>query len=317
MKKRVLITLPVTEICRQQMLKMSDAYEFKFKSSVEITDEDLEDIQIVIGNLSCDIVKKADSLEWLQLVSAGFDEYLENGILPAECLLTNATGAYGPAVSEHMLAMIFAVSKKLHLYRDSQNQQCWEDQGMVLPLHRQTALIVGTGDIGSRIAKVLHALGNHIIGIRRSVRNCPEYIDEYYTLERLDQILPLADIVVVCLPASRENYHLMSKRQFRLMKNTALFFNCGRGSLVDTDALLQAVREKQIAGAGLDVIEPEPLPADHPVWKEANILLTPHCSGGFHLNETLERVCGIVLANLENYKTGRPLINLVNRQEGK
>ena len=168
------------------------------------------------------------------------------------------------------------------------------------------------GDIGSKIAQVLHALGNHVIGIKRNIHNCPDYADRLYTMEQLNEVLPLADLVIVCLPASPENYHFMGEHQFQLMKNTALFFNGGRGSLVDTDALLKAVQEKQIAGAGLEVIEPEPLPSDHPIWKEPDILLTPHCSGGFHMPETLDRICEIVLQNLANYKEGLPLINQCN-----
>lgn len=312
MRKKVLVTLPVTESCRRNMLEMTDNYDFCFTSASEVTEEELKTAEILIGNLPCDTVRKASSLKWLQLNSAGFAEYLEEGVLPEGCILTNATGAYGSAVSEHMLAMIFAMSKKLHLYRDSQNRGCWEDHGIVRPLHGQTALIIGMGDIGSKIAQVLHALGNRVIGVKRNIHNCPEYIDQLYTMAQLDEILTLADLVIVCLPASPENYHFMGERQFGLMKNTALFFNGGRGSLVDTDALLKAVQEKQIAGAGLEVIEPEPLPSGHPVWKEPNILLTPHCSGGFHMPETLDRICDIVLKNLENYKTGNPLINRAN-----
>ena len=312
MKHKTFVTLPVTESCRQKMLEMKDSFDFCFTSASEITEEDLQAAEIIIGNLPCDTIRKATSLKWLQLNSAGFAEYLESGILPDGCILTNAAGAYGPAVSEHMLAMIFAMSKKLHLYRDSQNRQCWEDHGTVRPLHGQTALIIGMGDIGSKIAQVLHALGNHVIGIKRNIHNCPDYADRLYTMEQLNEVLPLADLVIVCLPASPENYHFMGEHQFQLMKNTALFFNGGRGSLVDTDALLKAVQEKQIAGAGLEVIEPEPLPSDHPIWKEPDILLTPHCSGGFHMPETLERICGIVLQNLANYKEGLPLINQCN-----
>ncbi len=310
--KNVLVTLPASDDFKARLEELNHSYTFTFASESELTPEDMKDVQILIGCISVKLVKEAKQLEWLQLSSAGFEQFVADGVVPAGAYVCNAAGAYGPTVSEHLIAMILTMAKKLHLYRDSQKEENWTDHGSVLSFSKLTVLVLGLGDIGRHTAKTMKALGSKVIGIRRSTNNKPDYVDALYTMDNLDELLPQADIVVSCLPGSPQTNKLIGAHQFALMKDTAYFFNVGRGSLVDTDALVEAIQQKKIAGAGLDVTDPEPLPKGHPAWQEPNLLITPHVSGGFHMPGTLEYIYDLVIENLKKYEKGEKPDRIVN-----
>ena len=142
------------------------------------------------------MVKEAERLEWLHLNSAGFDDYVKEGILREKTLLTNSSGAYGKAVSEHMFAMLLAMQKKLHLYRDLQRQHMWGDEGEVTSIADSVILVLGTGDIGLHFAELAHALGAYVIGVKRTLAPCPDCMDELHVMSELDELLQRADSVV-------------------------------------------------------------------------------------------------------------------------
>ena len=177
-------------------------------------------------------------------------------------------------------------------------------------------LVVGLGDIGLYFARMVKALGAYVIGVKRRAGACPEGVDELFTTEQLDEVLPRADIILSVLPGTKETYHIFTKERFAMMKDHAIFMNAGRGSAVDSDVLYEAVRDHQIASAGVDVTEPEPLPPEHPLWKLENVMITPHISGQYHLPETFERIVDISAANLFAYLIGQPLRNIVDFATG-
>lgn len=310
--KNVLVTLQASDAFKAQLNALSNDYTFTFASEKDLTPESMKDVQVLIGNIDVNLVKAAKNLEWLQLNSAGFEPYVEEGVVPAGAYVCNAAGAYGPTVSEHLIAMILTMVKKIHLYRDSQRDEDWTDHGGVLSFCGLTVLVLGLGDIGRHAAQTMKALGNTVIGIRRNTNNKPDYVDELHTMAELDDLLPQADIVVSSLPGGPQTEKLIGAHQFDLMKETAYFFNVGRGTLVDTDALVEAVQQKKIAGAGLDVIDPEPLPKGHPAWKEPNLLITPHVSGGFHMPGTLEYIYNLIIENLKRFSKGEKPNRIVN-----
>lgn len=276
----------------------------------------VKEADIIIGNIDPDLLEYAEHLEWLQLNSAGADAYVKRGVLPENVMLTNATGAYGPGVAEHMLAVLFSLQKKLHLYRDNQNQCEWYDEGEVMSLRGGCALIVGLGDIGLYFARLLRNFGYRIIGIKRRPGQVPQGVDELYTMDHLDELLPEADVVFSILPETKVTKNLFNARRFREMKNSAIFLNAGRGSAVNTEDLCQALIAGEIYGAGLDVTDPEPLPSQHKLWNMQNVVITPHISGDFHHPATLYRIVDIVAGNLKRYCAGEPLINIVDRETG-
>lgn len=273
-----------------------------------VSDGELARATIILGNPHRAELKKCSNLAWLQTQSAGVNLYLAPGVLPSDCILTSAVGCYGPAVSEHMFASALALMKHLPTCRDHQNAHLWSHVGIAKSFHGATVLLLGTGDIGSHFAQLAKALDAHTIGLNRHPETPVVGIDELHPLAQLDQWLPQADVVAMSLPETPETIHLMDARRLGLMKSDAILVNAGRGSGVDCLALATALRDGTLWGAALDVTEPEPLPADHPLWDCPNLLLTPHSAGG-KLEDTTRRIAALALENLKHFLAGEPLRN--------
>jgi len=264
--------------------------------------ETLLNAAMIIGAAPQDIVETSKKLEFLQLTSAGTGNYC-NWIQP-QTILANATGGYGLAISEHMLGMTLALMKHLTLYRDNQTNAFWHDEGGVGSVYESKTLVVGLGDIGTEYAVRMHALGSHVTGIRRTGGDVPACLDAVYTTEKLDELLPDADIVALAMPETPETRGMFDAARIAKMKDGAILLNIGRGSAIDTDALIAALDSGKLLGAGLDVTDPEPLPASHPLWQCKNVLITPHVSGGFHLKETKRRIMALAAHNMRVHFSG-------------
>ena len=316
-KRTVLVTLPVTEEQKEYLEETAgERAAFLWKSAAAVRDGELEQADAIIGNVPPERLTICRRLTWLQLSSAGADAYTGAGVLPAGTELTNASGAYGPAVSEHMLALTFAVIRRFGQYGRNQVRHVWKAMGDVISVEHSVTAVLGLGDIGGAYARKMKALGAYTIGVRRTEREKPEWLDEQYTLDALDKVLPRADIVAMALPGSPETFHLMDERRLGLMRKGSCLINVGRGNAVDTAALREALAAGRLAGAGLDVTDPEPLPADDPLWDFDNVVLTPHAAGWFFLPETLTRVVRISAGNLSAWLDGRPLTHRVSRTFG-
>ena len=277
----------------------------------------LSNVRVVLGNPSPAMLPQLTGLGLLQLSSAGVAPfYLAGGALPPGAQLCNASGAYGPAIAEHMLGMALALKKRLHQYRDVQRAGQWRDCGEVTSIFGSKTLVVGFGDIGREFGWRMHALGSAVTGVKRTPGAAPDWLEELATLDRLDSLLPEADVVFLSLPDTPATRGLFDRERIGRMKKGAILLNAGRGSAVDTAALCDAVESGALAGAGLDVTDPEPLPAGHRLYGVENILLTPHVSGGYHLPYTLDRIVEISAKNLQKWIAGEPLTHVVNRKEG-
>lgn len=314
-EKTILTVVPVNGKQRELLKKTAQNEKLIFSDPESVTQEQVDQAEIILGNVSPEMVKKAKNLKWLQLNSAGFDNYAKKEIM-GDGILTSCSGAYGQAVSEHMFAMLLAMQKKLHLYRDDQKAHKWGDEGQVTSISDTTVIVLGLGDIGKHFAWLAHALGAYVIGIKRTYSPCPEYVDELHLQEETKGLLPKADAVVSFLPSSKENKGFFGKEFFDQMKPGSFFLNGGRGDTVSTEDLYRALKEGRLGGAALDVTDPEPLPEDHPLWDMPQVFLTPHISGGYHLCVTLDNVVDICVDNLRRYLEGKSLRNLVEiRQE--
>lgn len=314
--KNVLVALKMEQRHREKLLAAGEGCEFIFTTQSEATDEQVQWADVIIGNVPADRIKASKRLALLQLDSAGTDAYVKPGVLDGNTVLANSTGAYGKAVSEHAFAMTLMLQKKLHLYRDYQHLSQWKDAGMVCSLSACTVAVVGLGDIGLHYARLVHAMGAHVIGVKRRIGECPEGVDELCSNEDMDKALARADVVASFLPGTGGTYHTYNLERFSAMKPTAVFINCGRGSSVDSEALYEALKSGKIAAAGIDVAEVEPLPADSRLWGLENIIITPHISGNFHLPDILEHVVDFACANLRAYLEGREYINVVDMKTG-
>ena len=328
-EKRALVTIPTGECHRNLLQQAAPGWEFRFRGTdtlvcapqealpgQPVTQEDVDWAQVILGNVPAAMLHGSPALEWLQTNSAGVEPYIQPGVLAGDTLLTNATGAYGLAIAEHMLGMLLELFKKLELYRDAQKSGAWQSQGAVKAVYGSTVLVLGMGDIGGEFAARCKALGAKVIGVRRSPRPCPEYADEVHLLEDLDSLLPQADVVAITLPGTDATRGLMSRERLAKMKEGAVLLNVGRGFIVDTEALCDALERGHLSGAGVDVTDPEPLPPTHRLWNIPTAVVTPHISGFYHLRETHERIVGIFLENLRHFQAGEPLRNLVDFATG-
>lgn len=281
-------------------------------------EELLSRAEVILGECDPSLLTDADALRWLQLSWAGAERY--SPVLRAfpDLMLTNATGAYGVTIAEHASAMLLALARRFPAYCSQQWEERWQDLGPEWTLEGKRALILGTGDLGSNLAVRLRAFGMETVGFCRHAAQPRGIFDRYITIDALDAELPLADAVFGCLPGTPETAGLLSRERLFAMKDDAILINVGRGSLIPTQALLDALGAGKFFGVGLDVAEYEPLPAGHPLWHAPRLLLTPHVAGvgKGHLPETREKIWEIFLENLRAYLDGAPLRNVVDPELG-
>lgn len=307
MAKKLLIALDVLPR-HIDLFKQAGDLQTSVKKQSEVTADDVKDKNIIVGNVKPALLKDAKALEFLQLNSAGFDNYV--GVLDKDIKLCTAVGSFSAAVGEHMLAMTFSLIRHFHLYRDKQLKKDWSDCGKIISVEGLTIAVLGLGDIGRSYARKVKALGAaKVIGVRRNVNDKPDYIDDMYTLDELDKVLPQSDIVAMVLPSCKQTVQLVDKKFLSMMKTGAYLINVGRGDAINQDDLLEALRSDKLSGAALDVTVPEPLNQDSPLWSEPKLLLTPHVAGGFFLQETTERIIKIAANNVKAYLNNEPLKN--------
>ena len=314
--KNVLVTIPVKESHRARIDEIAKDCCVLYVPAGQATEEQVADASVIIGNVPAKMIKASDKLELLQLESAGADPYLPAGVLSEKTVLCNSTGAYNRTVSEHAAALTLMLMKKLHLYRDQQRRNVWKDLLTAMSPAGSTVLVVGLGEIGLQYAKLMKAMGAYIIGVKRREGACPEGIDELVRTDEIDSVLPRADVVFSILPNTKQTVHFYTEERFHLMKESAVFINCGRGNAVEGSVLLKALQEGQIAAAAIDVTETEPLPAESPLWQQENLVITPHAAGTYHIPHTLECIVDIACENLSHWLKGEPFCNVVDMATG-
>ena len=308
----VLITAPCSGEIKLRLEEFKNSCVFLFKDRKS----DIGSAEVVIGEPRTERIREAKNLKFVQMTWAGADIYTRGGF-PQGIKIANASGAFGPVIAEYVIGAILCVYRRFPEYVENQKVCIWRDAGAERTIEGKTALILGTGDIGSNIAKRLLAFGTKNIGIRRTGAPA-QYFGEMHTLSNIDALLPRADLVIGCLPNTRETAGLLTAERLHAMKAGAVLVNVGRGSLAGTDDLVSALQDGHLGGAALDVFETEPLPADCPLWDMENVLLTPHIAGpsfggSADVQNTIWHIC---MDNLERYLTGNPLKNVVNRSEG-
>jgi phosphoglycerate dehydrogenase-like enzyme len=248
-------------------------------------------------------LREGSPLRWVHSWGAGVDRIPLDRLEKAGIALTNSSGVHPYPISETVFAMMLGFTRKLHIYVRNQMEKKWHHAGVRAEMHGKTIGIVGVGAIGAEIARLARAFGMKVLGLRRTGEPVPE-VDAMYGPDGLHELLRQSDYVVVTVPLTGETYHMFGAEQFRQMKENAFFVNIGRGKTVDTEALVEALRQGRIAGAGLDVFEQEPLPPEHPLWEMENVIITPHSSGStehYH-----ERALDLFLQNLRDYVAGKP-----------
>ncbi len=252
------------------------------------------------------------SPRWVQLPFAGIESFFAAGVIDPQLTWTCAKGIYGHACAEHALALMLAGSRRLAHHARSRS---WEEPGFGSPERRLTGatlLIVGLGGIGRALAHIVEPLGMRVVGTNRSGTDV-EGVETHRSTELLE-LLPHADFVAICAALTEETRNMFSTEEFAAMKSDAWLVNVARGGLVDTDALVHALQEGEIGGAGLDVTDPEPLPEEHPLWSMDAVLITPHVANTWDM--AVPELRELVYSNVSRFARGEELLGLVDPSLG-
>jgi phosphoglycerate dehydrogenase-like enzyme len=259
-----------------------------------------------------DIWSTLPDLRWVHVAAAGVDSFLFPELVTSNVILTNSRGAFDEAVAEFGLALILMFAKRLNETFVNQLERRWQHFDTHL-LGGRTVAIIGFGAIGHLLGRKCRALGMKVIGVRRTAEHHPD-ADEMYSLRELDNVLEVADYVVLLLPQTDSTRLVMGEAQLKRMRSDAVLINIGRGSAVDEQALASALRTGTIRGAGLDVFQREPLPKDHPLWDCPNVVITPHMASD--ADDWQGRLVDIFTDNLARFETAQPVLNQIDKLRG-
>ena len=293
------------------------------KELIVTRDEDvieavIDEIEIAAGWFPRRLLPRASCLRWFQQWAAGADWLLRHPeAVHMDFELTNMSGIHAVPVTEHVFALLLAFARELRPALRAQQAREWIPYGQhehLFELADKTMLLIGVGAIGERTARIAAVMDIRVLGVRRDPTVGATGVDAMYGPDQLRGLLPQADFVVLTVPLTTETRGMIGEQELRAMKPTAYLINVGRGGTVDEDALLQALRQGWIAGAGLDVFETEPLPEDSPLWELENIIITSHYAGVTPHYQ--ERALGVFCDNLERYQAGVPLRNVVEKTLG-
>ncbi len=277
--------------------------------------DEIVDADAVIGDLPRALLAKARKLRWVQEYSAGVEDYQYPEFINSDIVLTNCKIAQGPTIADHAFGLLLSLTRGLNRHIANREKEEWNRDGSgLIELSGKTAVVIGVGGIGSQIAQRAHGFGMKVIGVDPKDIAPSNVVSMVVRPDQLNDVLPEADVVFVSAPHTPESEHMMGPRQFDLMKKGAYFVAVSRGKLYDSGALVKALDTQKLAGAGLDVTDPEPLPKGHPLWKFPNVVITPHIASqapGSHA-----RRVAVITENLARFTTGRPLINVVDKQKG-
>jgi phosphoglycerate dehydrogenase-like enzyme len=282
----------------------------------------IRDSEVIIAwSLRPEQIKSARNLRWIHSPAAAVHQLIFPELVNSGIILTNAREVHGPVVAEHVIALIFALAKRLPQAVRLQQQRLWGQETMwnASPRPRElsgaTVGLVGLGSIGGEVARLASAFGMRVIAVREHPeKKGPEHVQQVFARSQLDELLSHSDYVVLAAPVTPSTQGLMNAERFAAMKPDGYLINVSRGPLIDEAALMEALRNHTIGGAALDVFEKEPLPADSPLWEADNLLITPHTAG---LTEKLwERHYALFTENLRRYLTHQPLLAVVDKKRG-
>jgi phosphoglycerate dehydrogenase-like enzyme len=290
-------------------------------NSFENLEHEIADVEVMFGgSLRVTQFLAAKKLRWIQSQSAAVHELLFPELIASDVIVTNSREVHGPVVAEQVIAMIFALAKQIPAAVRFQQKHEWglgTISGVKTPhdVVGATLGLIGLGSIGRNVAKHAAGLGMRVIAVREHPeKEKPEHVEEVWPTSQLFNLLEQSDYVVLSAPVTAETTYMIGREQLAAMKPNARLINVGRGALIDESALIEALRERRIAGAALDVFEKEPLPADSPLWDLENLLIMPHTAG---VSENMwKRHYALFSENLRRYLSGRPLLSIVNKQTG-
>lgn len=277
--------------------------------------KEVADADAILGEINPEIFRAGKKLKWVHIYSAGVERYRFPEFIHSNITLTNGKIIQGPEIADHAFALLLALTRGINRAVADRGKEGLPREGWkAIELRGKTAVIIGVGGIGSQIAARAAGFGMTVIGVDPKDISFQPSISYVVKPDRLDTVLPKADVVFISAPHTPQSEKMMGPKQFELMKRDSYFIAVSRGKLYDAGALVKALDEKRVSGAGLDVTDPEPLPKGHPLWRFDNVIITPHIAtvsdmvGGRHRE--------LVLDNVARFAKGEPLRNVVDKEKG-
>ncbi len=292
---------------------------------------EIVDADALMGKLTPELLAASTKLRWVQTMTASLEHYVFSELVKHPCQLTNMRGLFSDIIADHVFGYILCFARNFHVYIRNQMEARWAPAGgesarsnfvsgpgltssmdrAHIHLSDQTLGVVGLGNIGSEVARRGLAFGMRVLAVDTVAKEAPDGVEAVWTTDRFPDLLAESDFVVVAAPHTPETVKLFRQPMFELMKKTAYFINIGRGAIVDLADLTAALEKGEIAGAGLDVFEIEPLPPEHTLWGMKNVIITPHVAGTSP--RIAERHLGVLLDNVGRFVWGEPLRNIVDK----
>ncbi len=314
---KVLVTFPLDET-HLERIRNEGVHVEKITDESKI-EERIGDFDVLFAiRITPQILKKARNLRWIQSPFVGVDSLMIEEIKKSDIIVTSAKGIHSIQASDHVFALILFFSRKLNEIVEEKRKKIWKKRhpfpfDPLDELNGKTLGIVGLGSIGREVARKGKCFGMKVLGVKRTPGEV-DNVDRVYGIEGLDEVLKKSDFLVLCVPYTKETEKLIGERELRLMKSSAYLINIARGGVVDEEALIRALKEGWIRGAGLDVFSEEPLPPSSPLWEMENVIITPHVAGSTPYY--WDRAVSIFVNNLRRFMRGEKLINVVDKEKG-
>jgi len=305
----------IPEDYREKVRSLAAGLDLRQCASESEFRRELADAHVIYGDFSREDLKVARQLKWIQYAAAGVEGILWPELVESPVALTNMARVYAPAISETVMGLLLALAHGINRYALQTREHVWKQLDGLTDISGWTMGIVGLGGIGTETAYRAHyGFGMKIYAVDPKPLPKPAFVAELHSVECLPRMVPEVDVLVSAAPHTPASEGMFNESIFRAMKRSAYFINVSRGKLVDTPALVRALKEGWIAGAGLDVAYEEPLAADDPLWSAGNVIITCHTSG--HTPRTLERQMALFTENVRRYVNGLPLLNVVDKKRG-
>ena len=312
---KILINTEITSEHRQQIEAVSEQLHIiEAQNSAEAL-RDIGDTDVVFGGFNRTLFENAKQLKWVQVLSAGVDGLLFPEFVQSDVVLTSAKGFVGPHLADQAWALILGLLRGIGR---SVRERTWDNRMSIRlatwELSERTLGIVGLGGTGIDVARRAQGFDMRTIAVDPETVEAPSFVHEVWQMNRFHELLAQSDVVAICAPLTPETHGMFNDAAFQAMQSHALLVNVTRGKIVDGPALLRALNNGSIGGAGLDVTPEEPLPTDSPLWDMPNVIITPHVAGGSPIR--LDRTVGLFCDNLERTLVGKPLLSIIDKEKG-
>lgn len=312
---KILVNSDITSEQQQQIEAVSDTIRIVKPQNSEEMLREIADTDIVFGGFNRSLFENAKQLKWVQVWAAGVDGILFPEFVNSDVILTSAKGFVGTHLADQAWALILGLLRGVGR---SVRERTWDNKMSIRlatwELGERTLGIVGLGGTGIEVARRAQGFEMHVIAVDLEAIEAPTFVPEIWKMDRFDDLLAESDIVCICAPLTPETEGMFDDAAFQKMQSHALLINVTRGKIVDGEALIRALNEERIGGAGLDVTPVEPLPADSPLWDMPNVIITPHVAGGSPIR--MDRTVALFCDNLERFLVGKPLLSVIDKRKG-